>query len=79
MSRIIDTNGDGKGETLKAARGVMVDSKGRVYIAGAGSQNIFRIDPPFGPPPPAPKAAKTPVPKQEETPEVSAEPASTLP
>ena len=48
----------------------MVDSKGRVYIAGFGSQNIFRIDPPFGPPPPAPKGAKKPVPKQEETPEV---------
>ena len=46
VSRMIDTNGDGKGETLKGARGVMVDSKGRVYIAGFGSQNIFRIDPP---------------------------------
>ena len=87
VSRIIDTNGDGKGEILKTARSITIDSKGRVYIAGYGSQNIFRIDPPFGPPPGAPKAAKTVEPKaaktvepkREETPEIAAEPALTSP
>ena len=29
-----------------AARGVAVDAKGRVYVAGLGSHNVFRIVPP---------------------------------
>jgi hypothetical protein len=45
ITEIIDSNGDGAGNTLDLAVRVAVDECGNVYVAGADSHNAFKITP----------------------------------
>ena len=45
ISEIIDTTGDGAGNSLFTPRFVAADSSGSVYVTGALSDNAFEIDP----------------------------------
>ena len=42
---IIDSTGDGLGNTLSNVRGTAVDSSGNVYVVGFASHNVFKITP----------------------------------
>ena len=42
---IIDRDGDGAGNRFGAAKGIAVDAAGNVYVAGASSDNAFKITP----------------------------------
>jgi len=42
---IIDSSGDGAGHPLAGARGLALDSAGNLYVAGATSDNVFKITP----------------------------------
>ncbi len=42
---VIDSTGDGAGNTLSMAGFIVADGVGNVYVAGVGSDNVFRIDP----------------------------------
>ena len=42
---IIDSTGDGAGNTLNDPFGVATDSSGNVFVAGEGSNNVFKITP----------------------------------
>jgi hypothetical protein len=43
ITEIIDSTGDGAGNSLSTAYGVTADSRGAVYVAGYGSQSAFKI------------------------------------
>jgi hypothetical protein len=43
IGEIIDSNGDGRGNTLSKASGIAVDGSGNVYVTGFASNNAFRI------------------------------------
>jgi len=45
ISVLINANGDGAGNTLNGAGGITVDESGIVFVAGALSNNAFRITP----------------------------------
>ena len=45
ITEIIDATGDGGGNTLSFPYGLVVDSSGNVFVAGAGSDNGFQITP----------------------------------
>ena len=45
ITEIIDSTGDGAGNTLDQALGIDIDGAGNVYIGGNASNNLFRIDP----------------------------------
>ena len=45
ITQIIDTTGDGTGNTLNAPCGVAVDGSGNVFIAGLMSDNAFKVTP----------------------------------
>ena len=53
LAQILDANGAGTGEILKAARGVAVDADGHVFVSGFGSDNVFKVVPPPLAPAPA--------------------------
>jgi len=40
---VIDHTGDGKGHGLIDPESIAVDSHGRIYVAGLGSDNVFKI------------------------------------
>jgi cysteine-rich repeat protein len=44
ITEIIDSTGDGSGNTLSGPSGVAVDGLGNVYVTGGGSDNAFRIE-----------------------------------
>ena len=44
ITEIIDAAGDGAGNTLSGPSGIAVDGAGNVYVAGASSDNAFRIE-----------------------------------
>ncbi|WP_223786536.1 Vgb family protein [Marinicella meishanensis] len=44
INEIMDAAGDGMGQALEFPRAVVVDSQGRVYVAGMDSNNVFRLD-----------------------------------
>ena len=46
ITEIIDSTGDGGGNTLDAPHGVAVDASGNVYVTGSNSSNAFRIETP---------------------------------
>jgi hypothetical protein len=43
ITEIIDSTGDGGGNTLLYAQGIAADYSGNVYVAGNGSDNVFKI------------------------------------
>ncbi len=43
ITQIIDVTGDGAGATLAFPEGIAVGTNGNVYVAGGGSENVFRI------------------------------------
>ncbi len=45
ITEIIDSAGDGGGNTLTGTCGVAVDGSGNVYVTGYASDNAFRIEP----------------------------------
>jgi len=45
ITQIIDSTGDGAGNTLSSPWGLAVDSSGNVYVAGSLSDNAFKITP----------------------------------
>jgi cysteine-rich repeat protein len=45
LTQIIDVTGDGAGATLQYPEGLAVDGNGNVYVAGGGSENVFKITP----------------------------------
>ena len=45
ITEIIDSTGDGAGNTLNQPFGVAVDGSGNVYVAGFSSSNAFKITP----------------------------------
>lgn len=45
ITEIIDASGDGAGNALDEPASVAIDELGNVYIAGFGSDNVFRITP----------------------------------
>ncbi|MBL1215817.1 MAG: hypothetical protein HND52_20790 [Ignavibacteriae bacterium] len=45
ITEIIDSTGDGMGNPLYFATGVVADAAGEVHVAGWGSDNVFRITP----------------------------------
>ena len=46
ITEIIDSTGDGSGNSLSAAEGIAVDGSGNVYLTGFISDNAFKIDTP---------------------------------
>jgi len=46
ITEIIDTTGDGAGNTLLGAQGVTTDSSDNVFVAAVISDNVFKIDTP---------------------------------
>ena len=42
---MIDSTGDGAGNTLSSPEGLVVAPCGTIYVAGGGSNNVFRISP----------------------------------
>ena len=44
ITEIIDSTGDGSGNTLSNAPGVAVDGSGNVYVTGRDSHNAFQIE-----------------------------------
>ena len=53
ITEIIDSTGDGAGNTLGSPRRIAVDDAGNAYVTGAGSDNVFKIGGVFTPPAPA--------------------------
>jgi hypothetical protein len=47
ITEIIDSTGDGAGNTLDFSCGIAVDGNGNVYVAGAWSDNAFKIAAPL--------------------------------
>ena len=45
ITEIIDSTGDGAGNTLDGPKGIAVDGSGNVYVTGEGSDNAFKITP----------------------------------
>ncbi len=45
IAQIIDSSGDGSGNTLNGPWKIAVDSSSRVYVAGFASDNAFKIEP----------------------------------
>ena len=45
ITQIIDTAGDGAGNSLIRARGIAVDGLGKVYVTGETTDNVFEIGP----------------------------------
>lgn len=45
ITKIIDSTGDGMGNTLTSPRGIAVDALGNVYVAGGITNNAFKITP----------------------------------
>ena len=45
ITQIIDSTGDGGGNTLSSPGGIAVDGSGNVYVIGRDSDNAFQIDP----------------------------------
>jgi len=45
ITEIIDSTGDGVGNTFNAPSGVATDSSGNVFVTGAASDNVFKITP----------------------------------
>jgi hypothetical protein len=45
ITQIIDSTGDGTGNSLSRSQGIVVDSSGNVYVAGFGNSNAFKITP----------------------------------
>ncbi len=45
ITEIIDSTGDGTGNALNSPHGVAVDGSGNVYVAGYGSDNVFKVAP----------------------------------
>ena len=45
ITEIIDPDGDGTGNTLNGSHGVGTDGSNNIYIAGAFSDNVFKITP----------------------------------
>jgi sugar lactone lactonase YvrE len=70
-TKILDASGAGGGKSVKTARGIAVDGQGRVYVAGFGSDNVFRIVPP----PSGAERWGTPQPEAEKQPEGAPKPA----
>ena len=45
ISEIIDSSGDGAGNSLDGSEGLTVDSAQNVYVVGKTSNNVFKITP----------------------------------
>jgi len=49
ITEIIDSTGDGGGNTLSGPFGITVDASGNVYVTGFDSHNAFKIAPAASP------------------------------
>jgi hypothetical protein len=47
ITEIIDSTGDGAGNTLHEPYGIAVDGAGNVYVSGIANDNAFKITPPL--------------------------------
>jgi uncharacterized protein YjiK len=45
ITEILDSTGDGLGNTLFGAAGVAIDASDNVYVSGWGTENVFKITP----------------------------------